>query len=73
MFCDVPEPEDVELAPQPAVARAAVSRTAPRAPGLAVRPGRLWDRRINNVSLTGGGAWARGAAPGETECLAACS
>ena len=54
-FCDVPEPdddEDDELAPQPVTAKAAVSMTAPSTPGLAARPGTLWDRRVNNVSLT---------------------
>src|SRR5450755_4209043 len=47
--CDVPELDDDELAPQPATARAAVSTTAPSTPGLAARPGRRWDRRVNNV------------------------
>lgn len=55
-FCDVPEPDDDEdddeLALQPVTARAAVSMTAPSTPGLAARPGTLWDRRVNNVSLT---------------------
>jgi hypothetical protein len=55
VLCGEPEPADDELAPQPAVARAAASKTAPSTPGLAVRPGRLWDRRITNVSLAGGG------------------
>jgi hypothetical protein len=72
VFCDVPELDDDELAPQPAVARAAVSRTAPNTPGLAARLGWLWDRRVNNVSLTGAGP-GRVVRPGETECLAPCS
>ena len=55
VFWDVAEPDDDELAPQPAAARTAVSATAPSTPGLAARPGRLWDRRVNNVSLTSGG------------------
>lgn len=54
-LCDVPGPDDDELAPQPAAARAAVSTTAPSTAGLAPRPGLLWNRRVNNVSLAGGG------------------
>src|SRR5580658_1927108 len=50
-FCDVPELDDEDvLAPQPAAAKAAVSTTAPSTLGLAARPGRLWGRRVNNVS-----------------------
>jgi hypothetical protein len=63
---DAPEPGDDdpedEPEPQPAVARAAVSTTAPSMPGLAARLGK-WNRRLNNVSL----------AAREAECLAVSS
>ena len=74
VFCEVPEPDDDndELAPQPVTAKTAVSTTAPSTPGLAARPGTLWDKRVNNVSLTDCGP-ATSRRPGETGCLALCS
>jgi hypothetical protein len=53
--CDVPEPDDDELAPQSATARTAVSATAPSTPGLAAWPGKLGEEWVNDVSLAGGG------------------